>query len=83
MSGWWYVVIIVVLVAGVILYLRTRQTRTGGGLPDSRDGAPDDFRHDREESRRGHLSEEDRVWEMASLRKAEEARERRDSPGEP
>ncbi len=84
MSSWWYLVVIVALVAGTILFLRDRQKRPDRGSSDplGSTGVPADFRQDREESRRAHMSDEDRAWETASLRKDQATREPRDLSGE-
>ncbi len=84
MSNWWYLIVIVALVAGVILYLRARQKSPGRGSSDplGSTGVPADFRQDREDSRRAHMSDEDRAWETASLRKDQATREPRDFSGE-
>ena len=84
MSNWWYLIVIVALVAGVILYLRARQKSPGRGSSDplGSTGVPADFRQDREDSRRAHMSDEDRAWETASLRKDQATREPSDLSGE-
>ncbi len=84
MSNWWYLIVIVALVAGIILFLRARQKSPGRGSSDPLEptGAPSDFRQDREDSRRAHMSDEDRAWETASLGKDQATREPRDLSGE-
>ncbi len=84
MSNWWSLIVLVALVAGVILYLRARQKSTSGNSSDPLDptGVPSDFRQDREDSRRAHMSDEDRAWETGSLRKDQATRESSDLSGE-
>ena len=43
---------------------------------------PRDYAQDREDSRRGRLSDEDRAWEDASLQRDRERREREQPPPE-
>ncbi len=84
MSNWWYLIVIVALVAGIILFLRARQKSPGRGSSDplGSTGGPADVRQDREESRRAHMSDEDRAWETASLRKDQATREPSDPAGD-
>ena len=83
MSEWWYVIAAVVLVAAGVLYLRRnagsrgRDDRQDSALPGA------DYRTDREDSRLGGMSAEDRAWEEASLQTERETRERADKPAEP
>ncbi len=84
MSNWWYLIVLAAVVAGVMLYLRARRKSTSGNSTEPLDSTPvpADFRQDREDSRRAHLSDEDRAWETASLRKDQATREPRDLSGE-
>ena len=58
---------------------RFRRRDKGAGRPTG-EPAPRDFAQDREDSRQGRLSEEDRAWQEASLRRDRERRERDQSP---
>jgi hypothetical protein len=81
-ADWWWVVVLVVLALAGALYLRSRRAGAGpngGGRQVAGAGRPD-FRQDREDSRVGGMSEEDRAWETASLRTDRETRERGEDP---
>lgn len=82
MSDWWYIIVIVALAAVGLLVLRSRLTGAGGRTGEPRDLAqpPRDFGQERETDRVGHLSEEDRSWEAASLKRNQEARARNQAP---
>ncbi len=84
MSDWWFLIVIVAVVAGVILFLRARQKRPSRGSTEPLDSTPvpTDFRQDREDSRRTHMSDEDRAWETASHGKDQATREQRDPAGD-
>ena len=58
---------------------RLRRRGTGDDRPTG-EPAPRDFAQDREDSRQGRLSEEDRAWQEASLQRDQERRERDQSP---
>ena len=81
MSDWWAVIAVVAVAAIVILYLRSRRSGNGRSGEDrgSCAGAPSDYRQDREDARRAHMSEADRAWEEASLQRNREAQERDDN----
>ncbi len=51
---------------------RTQRASTNGDAPQ----VSADFAQDREDNRLGHMSEEDRAWEQASLQKERETREK-------
>ena len=56
--------------------------RRGNDAPPAGEPAPRDFAQDREDSRQGRLSEEDRAWQKASLERDRDRRERdQSSPG--
>ena len=84
MSDWWTVIAVVALAAVAILYLRSRRSGNGRSGDDrgSGAGAPSDYRQDREDTRRAHMSEADRAWEEASLQRNQEAQARDDNPTE-
>ena len=74
MSEWWIVVVVVVvLVAAVVLYLRRRDTGVSG---DAAGDASRDYGGERETGRLAGMSEEDRTWEAASLKRNRESEER-------
>ncbi len=74
---WWYAFLIVVIVASVYLILRIRRS----DAPRSDAGATSrDYTGDREAHRVGGMSDEDREWEAASLRRSHEAQERQPVP---
>jgi LPXTG-motif cell wall-anchored protein len=67
MSNWWIILVIVVLVAAGLFYFRSRRERhedVVAGAASTRD-----YAQEREDSRVGQMSEEDRTWEAASLQK--------------
>jgi hypothetical protein len=82
MSGWWFIFVIVVLAAVGILVLRSRRGRTGERIVEYEDTGqpPRDYSQEREDNRVRRMSEEDRVWEAASLQRDQEAREQEQSP---
>ncbi len=83
MSNWWYVLVIVVLAAlGILYYLRYRRSSAGGAPLNRRDTVrPNrDFAQERETSRTGHMSEEDRAWEADSIERNREEQARRQPP---
>ena len=57
-----------------------RLRRRGNDAPPAGAPAPRDFAQDREDSRQGRLSEEDRAWQEASLERDRVRRERDQSP---
>lgn len=84
MSNLWLVIAVVVLAAGGIVLLRNRglgaNASTRGRSAGA--GADSNFSQDREDNRVARMSDEDRAWEAASLKKNEETRERIDIPVE-
>ena len=81
MSNWWIILIIVVLVAAGLFYVRSRragseQFKTGPPI-----SPPDrNYSQEREDSRVGQMSEEDRTWQEASLQKNRDAQEQKPPP---
>jgi hypothetical protein len=83
-SDWWSLIVIAAVVGGVVLFLRARQKRPrrGSGNHLGQTHTPSDVRQDREDSRRAHMSDEERAWETASLRKDQATREPSDPAGD-
>ncbi len=80
MSSWVIVLIIVLLAVAAVVYARSRRERSA-----SRDGltAPlsdRNYAQERETSRVGQMSEEDRAWEASSLQKNRDAQEKAPPP---
>jgi membrane protein implicated in regulation of membrane protease activity len=77
MSDWWfYVLLIAILAALGILYLRLRSRREPSQTTGGADSGPRDFTSERETTRVGQLSDEDRAWEASSLQKDRDAEDR-------
>ncbi|HEV2129185.1 MAG TPA: hypothetical protein VGR22_11250 [Thermomicrobiales bacterium] len=74
---WWYAFLVVVIVASVYLVLRIRRSRAPRSDTDA---TSRDYTGDREAHRVGEMSDEDREWEAASLRRSHEAEERDRTP---
>ena len=84
MTEWWYVIAVVALVAAGVVVLRGRRGAAGGrDVPQGGARAPGDFVRDREDARLAHMSEEDRAWQAASLRRDRDAQARDDGPPAP
>ncbi len=60
--------------------LMDRLRRRGNDDRPVGESAPRDFKQEREDSRQGRLSEEDRAWQETSLQRDRERRERDQSP---
>ena len=75
MNIWWIVLAIFVLAAISVLVVVMRSSRQGPEV-NAQPPAPDrDYVQDRDASRLGGMSEEDRAWQAASLEKERATRE--------
>ncbi len=81
MSNLWYLVLVIVIVA-VLLYYSRYRTKTNERQNAVRDksGPPRDYVEEREVNRVSRLSEEDRAWEAASLKKNQDTIDRNQPP---
>ena len=66
MVEWWYVIVIVALIVIAVFFVRNRQERERY-RPDDR--ADRNYVGEREDTRLGGMSAEDRDWEQASLQR--------------
>lgn len=79
MSEWWFVLLLLaIVVAAAFLYVRSRNTRIGGG--SATDDSSRNYRDERETTRLGGMSDEDREWEAASQERNRQTEGRGDTP---
>ena len=78
MSNWWIILLIVVLVAAGLFYVRSRRERHEDVIVGA--ASTRDYVQEREASRAGQMSEEDRTWQEASLQKNRDAQDQNPPP---